>query len=322
VIIVVGIVLMVGACARALHRPSQPPAANVGAELWNDPADLGTRDLFYGPGGAALVPRAETYTFVARKTSGTNPGYDVRAPDGRIWSVKLGEEAQSEVTVSRILWAVGFHQPPTFYVERWQMTGGDTRDQPAGRFRTELPGHEPVADWSWYDNPFIGTRPFAALVTVNLLMKNWDLKTPNNKVYLVTTEDGRTERRYVIRDLGGSLGSARQPRFLSWFPFMRHKQGSKNNLEDFEAQGFVNAVDAENVDFDYRGIDPALLDVVTTADLRWTCDLLDGLSEQQWRDAFRAGGYTPEESSRYRRKIQDNISHARTLMSSTSVAGF
>jgi hypothetical protein len=146
------------------------------------------------------------------------------------------------------------------------------------------------------------------------------LKTPNNKVYIVTTEDGRRERRYMVRDLGGSLGRAKQPRLLSWFPFMRHKQGSKNNLEDFEAQGFVTAIDDEGVDFDYRGIDPALLDVVTAEDLRWTCDLLDRLSEQQWRDAFRAGGYTPEQSSRYRRKIQDNLSRARTPTSSKSAA--
>jgi len=311
-LLIVGTALTIGACARPLHRPLQAPAADLSAELWNDPIDLGTRDLFHGPGGTALVPRAVTYTFVARKTSGTNPGYDVRDPEGRTWSVKLGEESQSEVTVSRILWALGFHQPPTYYVERWQLAGSDTREQPAGRFRTELPGHEAVAEWSWYDNPFIGSRPFAALVTINLLVKNWDLKTPNNKVYLVTNADGRRERRYVVRDLGGSLGNAKQPRFLSWFPFMRHKQGSKNNLEDFEAQGFVKAVGDESVDFDYRGIDPALLDVVTAADLRWTCDLLSRLSEQQWLDAFRAGGYAKEESSRYLRKIQDNISRART----------
>jgi hypothetical protein len=72
-----------------------------------------------------------------------------------------------------------------------------------------------------------------------MLLSNWDFKTPNNKVYLVTNEHGIRERRYVVRDLGASLGKARQPRVLSWFPFMRHKQGSKDSLEDFEAQGFV-----------------------------------------------------------------------------------
>jgi hypothetical protein len=152
-------------------------------------------------------------------------------------------------------------------------------------------------------------------ITVNLLLKNWDLKTSNNKIYMVTNDDGISERRYVVRDLGGSLGKARQPRFLSWLPFMRHKQGSKNDLEDFEAQGFVRAVNDEGIEFDYRGLDDALVDSVTAADLRWTCQLLSRLSERQWLDAFRAGGYTADQSARYVRKIQDKITHARELIS-------
>jgi hypothetical protein len=313
-IVILLVSLSVESCARTLRLPLQQPTNAVIEELWHEPSDLDIRDVYQGPGGAELVPQPVTYTFVARKTSGTNPGYDVRDPQGRLWAVKLGEESQSEVTASRVLWAVGFHQPPTYYVERWWMSGGDTPEQPAGRFRLELPEQEVIADWSWYENPFIGSRPFAALVTVNLLLKNWDLKTSNNKIYLVTNEDGISERRYIVRDLGASLGKARQPRFLSWFPFMRHRQGSKNDLDDFEAQGFVRGVNGESVDFDYRGLDDALVDSVTAGDLRWTCDLLSRLSEQQWLDAFRAGGYTPDQSSRYVRKIQEKLSEARNLV--------
>lgn len=310
IVTMVTALLSVEACARIVRAPQQPAPPEALAELWQEPADLETRDLFHGPGGADLVPQPVTYTFVAHKTSGKNPGYDVRDPQGRLWSIKLGEESQSEVTASRILWAVGFHQPPTYYVERWTLMGPDAPDQPAGRFRTELAGHEVIGDWSWYENPFIGSRPFAALVTVNLLLNNWDLKTSNNKIYVVTNEDGVKERRYVVRDLGGSLGKARQPRFLSWFPFARHEQGSKNNLEDFEVQRFVTAVSGDKVDFDYRGLDNALADSVTPADLRWTGGLLSRVSERQWLDAFRAGGYTADQSARYVRKIQQKIAQA------------
>jgi hypothetical protein len=278
--------------------------------LWRIPNDLESRDLFHGPGGSDLVPPAVTYAFVARKTTGTNPGYDVRDPLGKLWSVKLGEESQSEVTASRILWAIGFHQPPTYYVDRWTLSGADTAEQPPGRFRTESPGHAVAGDWSWYDNPFIGSRPFGALVTVNVLLNNWDFKTTNNKIYVVTSDDGRKEPRYVVRDLGASFGKARQPRFLSWFPFMRHKQGSKNTLEDFEAQGFVKGFQGENVQFDYRGIDEALVNSPTIADFRWTGELLSRLSDRQWQDAFRAGGYTPDQSERYVRKIKEKIAQA------------
>lgn len=311
IVAVIVAVLSVEACARVLQHPAQQPVPREAiGELWREPTNLEFSDLFHGPGGADLTPQAVTYTFVAHKTSGTNPGYDVRDPEGRLWSVKLGEEAQSEVALSRILWAVGFHQPPTYYVERWTLSGADAPEQPAGRFRHEPPDHEVIGDWSWYENPFVGSRPFAALVTVNLLLNNWDFKTSNNKIYLVTNEDSIKARRYVVRDLGGSLGKARQPRFLSWFPFMRHKQGSKNNLEDFEAQGFVRAINGDTVDFDYRGIDDALVDSVTAADLRWTGELLSRLSERQWLDAFRAGGYTADQSARYVRKIREKIAQA------------
>jgi hypothetical protein len=298
------------ACARALQQPVGQSSALQLHELWREPDDLETRDLFHGPGGAALTPSAITYSFVARKTRGTNPGYDVRDPEGRLWSVKLGEEAQSEVTSSRILWAIGFHQPATYYVERWTLSGADTAEQPAGRFRPDLPGQTVTGNWSWYDNPFIGSRPLAALVAVNLLLNNWDFKTSNNTVYLVRNEDGVEERQYVVRDLGGSLGKAKQPRVLSWFPFMRQQQGSKNNLEDFEAQGFVRDASGETVEFDYRGIDGALVDSVAPADLRWTGELLSRLSERQWLDAFRAGGYSADQSERYVRKIREKVGQA------------
>jgi hypothetical protein len=274
------------------------------------PTDLETRDLFYGPGGPDLAPRSAAYAFVARKTTGRNPGYDVRDPMGRLWSVKLGEESQSEVTASRILWAIGFYQPPTYYLERWTLSGGDSTEQPAARFRTEPPKHEVIGDWSWSDNDFIGSRPFGVLITVNMLLNNWDFKTSNNKIYLVTNDDGRTERRYVVRDLGASLGQARQPRVLSWFPFMRYKQGSKNSLEDFEAQGFVKGFDGETVRFDYRGIDDTLVNSVAVADLRWSGELLSRLSARQWLDAFRAGGYAADQRERYVQKIQAKLAQA------------
>jgi hypothetical protein len=146
IVLIVAAVLSDDACARVLHRPAQQPTTpGTIAELWQEPTDLEVRDLFHGPGGAHLTPQPVTYSFVARKTSGKNPGYDVRDPHGRLWSVKLGEESQSEVTSSRVLWAVGFHQPPTYYVERWSLSGADAPEQPAGRFRTDLPGHEASA---------------------------------------------------------------------------------------------------------------------------------------------------------------------------------
>jgi hypothetical protein len=99
------------ACALRSHSTvlEGTPAPQM-AELW---AEAGpARDLFWGVGGrdAAPDPNGE-YQFVARDTTGKSPGYDVRDAQGRLWSVKLGPEAQSEVVVSRLLWAAGYFQP-------------------------------------------------------------------------------------------------------------------------------------------------------------------------------------------------------------------
>ena len=115
----------------------QPPHH---ANLRQEPFDIQKRDLFHGPGGTAAMParlRDAAFTFVARDTSGWSPGLTCAAVSGVEWSVKLGPEAQSEVVSSRILWAIGFHQPPTYYLERWSLTGQESGPQPTGRFRPD-----------------------------------------------------------------------------------------------------------------------------------------------------------------------------------------
>ena len=312
-IALIAITVFLGSCARTLHEPPQQSSAAVIAELWQAPTDMANRDLFYGSGGPELVPPQGTYAFVSKKTTGKNPGYDVRDSLGRLWAVKLGEEAQTEVVVSRVLWAVGFPQPANYFVERWTMAGGDASDQPAGRFRAELASDQVVGEWSWYDNPFIGSRPFGGLLAINLLLNNWDLKTTNNKIYLRINSRGDRERVYVVRDVGGSLGRAHQPWFLRWIPFMRDRQGTKNDVDAFEAQPFIVGADKDGIEFSYRGLDQALAKALMPADLHWAAELLSRLSERQWQDAFRAGGYSAEHAGRYINKIREKIGQAATV---------
>jgi len=47
------------------------------------------------------------------------------------------------------------------------------------------------------------------------------------------------------------------------------------------------------------------------ADLEWAATLLSGLSDRQWDDAFRAGGYTPAVADRIIRKLHANIARAQ-----------
>lgn len=293
-----------------------PPAAQSEfdlAELWQEPADLLQRDLLGGPGGAALAPRADgRYEFLAFKTSGTNPGYDVRDGSGRIWSVKLGPEAQAEVAASRILWALGYHQPPTYYLPQFELIGEVGGTKTLARFRTDPQPWRSASEWSWYDNPFTDTTPFRGLIVAQLVLNNWDLKTPNNRVYESGDPAMRPRRRFVVRDVGSSLGHSRQ--FLL-FTLLRTPgmQGSKNDIDDFERQGFIKGVDGDRVLFDYRGRNQSLVDRITVADVVWISERLARIPDRHWHTAFAAAGYSPEIAGRYLRKIKTKIGEGLAL---------
>jgi hypothetical protein len=310
-----GLVIVLAACAPPPHAQARATGNADIAELWQDPVDLLEKDVFNGPGGASLAPRpAQAYEFVSFKTSGTNPGYDVRDAGGRLWSVKLGIEAQSEVTTSRILWALGYHQPPTYYVPEFTIDApgplGGSHEQ--ARFRTDLAPWQPGGEWSWYENPFADTQPFRGLVVAQLILNAWDLKTPNNRIYHSVDQSLRPNRRFIVRDVGSSLGAARQFAFFHAIG-TRGWQGSKNDLADFEQQGFILAADGDDVEFDYRGVNQALVNILTVQDVVWACELFDRMPDSQWRAAFAAGHYSPGETERYVRKIKEKIAQGLAL---------
>lgn len=296
----------VAACARTVRQVEVTPAqpARI-AELWQQPD--GERDLFLGPGGDEWMPRERAFTFVAEDTTGFSPGFDVTDAKGIEWSVKTGPEAQSEVVASRILWAIGFHQPPTYYLDKWELKGARTGPQEPGRFRPDVPGRDVTGDWPWHENPFVGTPEYGGLIVANLIITNWDWKTSNNKIYTLDTPIDGVSRWFVVRDVGGSLGKFTYPTVLKWFRLRGFGQGTRNDLPGFEEQGFIERIDGDTVDFDYRGIYRDVIDTVTPAQVRWACERLATLTDRQWSDAFRAGGYTPEQAARYTAKIKEKI---------------
>jgi hypothetical protein len=279
------------------------------AELWMPPQDLETRDLLHGAGGAAAVPAAGTsYAWIATDTTGYSPGYEVRGPDGRVWDVKLGPEAQSEVVASRVLWALGYHQPVTYYVANWQLAGGPGGPQEGARFRLESDDAEAVGEWSWGDNDFIGTQPFDGLIVANILLNSWDWKTSNNKIYR-SKSSSTPALRYVVRDLGASLGRTSPSRLL-WIlpvPVRGFGQGTRNNVDDFESQGFIERIDEERVEFDFDSIYGGVVDLVHPSSVPWTAKLLQRISDAQWDAAFRAAEYGPDLRARFLRKIKAKI---------------
>ena len=101
-------------------------------------------------------------------------------------------------------------------------------------------------------NPFVDTQAFRGLIVAQMVLNSWDLKTANNRLYEATDRSSHraacswsamSARHSATRNRGGSLRSSKLP----------DSQGSKNDLEGFERQGFIKKVNGNRVEFDYRG---------------------------------------------------------------------
>lgn len=303
------------ACGRPVlgsEAQIKQPAAQVPVvELWSEPTDLAQRDLFWGGSRQADAPSAsDIFTVDSLDSTGYSRGYNVTGPDGRKWDIKVGDEVQSEIVLSRIFWALGYYQPQTFYLTGWQLTGEwDKEGQPA-RFRLQS-DHESDGEWAWLDNPFAGTRPLQGLVAIGLVLNNWDLKTSNNRIYRLRDDKAEPAKRYVVQDLGASLG---EPRAL---PYVR---GTRNDIDDFEEHQLIRKVKGSKVELDYRGQHTDVLKRLSPADIAWGCDLLNRLSDAQLDDAFRAADFPPDIRQRYITKIRSKIREGLALGTTTGAA--
>lgn len=296
------------ACAVPLAPPpAVAPTPDEMAQFWVEPADLAQRDLFAGPWGPAHAPDPDAaFTFVARKKQSFfgkfSPGYDVRGPDGIEWSAKQGPEAQAEVTASRLVWALGFHQPPVYFLEKWKLAGGPTEgEQTRARFRPEIRGLAKVGEWGWQSNPFRATDAHRGLIVMMVMLNNSDLKSAQNAIYDLERPREGARRWYVVRDLGHSFGETGKFR------------ADRNDIVEFETEAFTTGVEDGKVRFNWSGFHKELLSDLTPADVRWTCERLGRLSDRQWQDAFRAGGYAPELAERYIRRFKQKIAEGLAL---------
>ena len=226
------------------------------------------------------MPPDGTFRFVSEDTEGHSGGYEVIDVQGRRWDVKIGEEAQVELVASRVLWAIGFHQPVTYYVSEWRMSGGPTEHPPPGRFRLDS-DHETKGDWPWRKNPFSGTRELRGLLVVNILLNNWDLDKGQNRIYAMDDDVPGPRRRYVVQDLGAALG---KPRF---------KAGTRNDVAGYEQSKFVTGVSGEHVHLALQWRHPRLRSQVTIGDVVWVCRLLAAVTVALglWMTVEALGGH-------------------------------
>jgi hypothetical protein len=287
-------------------RPTVP-SGKAPVRLWSEPAGLAERDLFVGPWGLERAPDpAAVYTLVQRKHTGINPGLTVVDPLGREWSVKqappepLPDEAQVEVVVSRILSGVGYYQPPVYYLPAFTLQDDwGTHQERGGRLRLKDKTLKDRGEWSWHQNPFVGSQPLQGLLAILMVFNSSDIKSANNTIY-EHRADGDIERWYVVRDVGTALGSTGRIAAL------------KGDADAFGRQRLLRGVDGDVATFNYRGRHRDLVvGRISRQDLGWAADLLARLSEHQWYDAFRAGGYGPDRAKPFIDVLQSRIAEAQ-----------
>jgi hypothetical protein len=303
-------------------------AKSAQGTLWSEPSDIQARSLFYGPGGQQHQPAGASFSFVDEDLDGTNPKYNVKDRDGVKWKIKLGAEAQPETAATRMVWAVGYaanedYFLPELHVEdlpahlhRGRDLIGPDGAMHNARLKRHLKGEEKVGDWSWRDAPFARTREWNGLRVMMALINNWDLKDNNNAVY----EEG-PDRVYLVKDLGASFGTT---------GYNPRQQTSKGNLAGYEHSHFITKTTSDYVDFAAPSR-PALFIVfnpaeffprmglrwigkrVPRSDARWMGQWLARLSPDQIRDAFRAAGYSQEDTKRFAAVVQKRIAELTAL---------
>ena len=287
-------------------RPTIQPAGAPPARLWSEPGKA-AQDLYNGPWARRAPDPATVYRLVEMKRHGANPGMTVRDAEGRKWSVKqrrsdVLDESRSEVTMSRILSALGYYQPPVYYLSSFRLQDDwSTHVEPGGRFRLSDKSLKDVGEWSWQLNPFVGSPPYQGLIVTLMLLGSSDLKNSNNTLYEHRTGDG-VEQWYVVRDIGSSLGST--GRFIP----------VPADCTAFEQRHFILGMNGRFVRFDYHGFHGELVrDRIAAGDVGWAMARLSRLTDAQWRDAFRAGGFTPDDTARYLRKLHQDIAQGVEL---------
>jgi hypothetical protein len=302
-VVAASVLAMVTACASRTMVKSSGTKAAI-AELWSAPAS--PRNLLDGVGGPELAPPPDAkYKVIEIKRGGFSDGYTVVGPGKREWSAKLPPEASTEVVASRILWAIGFHQPPIYFLREWHAEGSDVSNpQLPARFREKGPslhGLKTEGDWSLYNNPFVGTTELNGLLVLHALLGNSDLKDSNNSVYELNRSHEGAARWYVTRDVGHTFGRTG----VIFAP--------RGDIDVFEKTPFILGVSGGLVQLDYKGLHGNLFKAIRVADVRWLCEQLNTLTDDQWRDAFRAGGYEPGLADRFIRSLKQKIAQGLAL---------
>ena len=297
-------------------------AADNKAVLWARPGNVTVADWTWGPGGEARAPKGP-FEFVAEDFKGTNPKIKVRDANGERWTMKFGGEDHGDVFAARLLYALGYEAQSSYFVRGGTVTGahGLKRARPFlgkhGEFAySRFKQHDSKKvtlvedmDWSWTDNPFVGTHELNGLKIVMMLMSNWDAKDSrdgkgsNTAIYARSGSGGR-ELQYAFDDWGATLGK--------WGGFFSRDKWNAEGYSD-QTSSFVR-IDGDAIRWGYRGKHNAdITSGIRVDDVQWLLTYLSGVTDEELRAGLRASGATPSDTDTYARAIRERISQLQRV---------
>ena len=304
-LIVLALLLSITSLDTGLAKPRKKKEALTGTPiLWQRPDDVSTRDLYLGPGGAAMRPDLRRITFIKEEKGGYSKKYEVRDSSGREWVAKIGKEAQSETSAVRLLWGLGYVTEVNYLVPRVTIPGKGTFTNV--RFEARPENWKRVGEWKWKTNPFTGTQELQGLKIMMALINNWDLKDSNNEILKLRGNSG-DELRYIISDLGATFGHA------STTPILWRLTRSRNNPANYAKSNFFEKVKGDRVVLHFGGKNRGLMKDISIQDAQWIGSLLSQLSDRQIRDAFRAANYTPGQISLLASAVRERTNELLSL---------
>jgi hypothetical protein len=305
-------------------------AADSKAVLWRQPGRLTTADWTWGPGGEARAPRAP-FEYVEEDFKGTNPKIKVRDANGQHWTVKFGGEGHSDVFATRLLFAVGYEAQASYFVRSGMIAGVHDlkRAKPflgkRGEFayaRFKLHDSKRVTrvdgmDWSWTENPFVGTHELNGLKILMMLMSNWDAKDArdgkgSNTAIYSKSGPGEAELSYAFDDWGATFGK--------WGGFFSRDKWDAQGYSA-ESRVFVSTPDGRTIRWGYRGKHGSdLTKGIGIEDVRWLLTYLNGVTDEDLRAGLLASGATNGDTEIFARAIRGRITQLQHLCDATQAA--
>jgi hypothetical protein len=303
-----------------VRKAGPRPLFGVRHRLWRDPGQVEALDMETGPGGREYVPRAP-FQFIEEHSTGSQPCVSVRDANGRRWRVKWGPEVPCETFAVRLAWACGYFAEITHRLAEGRIDGCTALSRAAhcvkedgafvdARFELDDPDVLKLFEehsWSWTANPFVGTPQLAGLKVILMLISNWDNKDQrdvargsNTAIYVARVSRWKREAQYLIVDWGGSMGK--------WGGTVVTR--GRWDADGFAAQTpqFVTGVTNGFVQFGYTGQRTADARAsITVSDVRWLCQYLGRITDDQLSTALRVSGGTPEEVASFAASLRSRI---------------